>query len=200
MGDDNTFKKGKKDIKELNRDLRRLSPENELLHFHMLYRVNSYYPGEDMTVRFPSQKLVSELWDKIHGAKIVYVAFPENVKDCIDYTTKHIVKEYPITSKLGFRPLVSKGWLPGGWQIVRRIICKATMDSINKGKPKEDAWKLMGLMVDGWLRGQATIQFKMNSETISIQHKFVFTKNGVYDLKVYAEKIGIKKPEENEKD
>ncbi len=122
-GDDNSWETFKVHFRKLVRELRRLdmpieycgapelSPQRGLLHLHGIM-VGGFIPHGKL----------SELWGKIHNAPIVYIRDVRGVHGIIEYIVKHTVKQY-VDGGRG-RLLISKGWLPKGWELVQKLLVK----------------------------------------------------------------------------
>lgn len=175
-----------------------LSPKNHLVHVHGIFRNNSWDGSQAYIV---DQEILSNLWEEIHGAKITWIARPVAWKDAIEYMTKHTVKEYPETSKLGFRIMTSKGWLPDNMELVRRLIVKGvTYERAHiPGFEEKNIWMKVEKNIERWLVGENTLLTRFQEgETVYIKGNEVITleKAETYDLTEYALMIGLLKIED----
>lgn len=83
-----------------------ISPVNHLLHMHGFFRLQAPYYAADL------HKMVSEHWEKIHGAKVVWIKDLWDVDGAVKYDVKHAVKNYLAEGYNSMRLIKSKGWWP----------------------------------------------------------------------------------------
>jgi hypothetical protein len=212
------------DFKELIRQLRRkglkfefyavpeYSPKNHLPHIHGIFR-NENWDGK--TVILIKFKELSDMWNEIHGAfrvriesvkvmqdalagyisKEVRHAFIDN--SAVSKGIKHSVKEYPVTTKCGYRVHTSKGWLPENTELVHKILKKAANFSINNifEADKKEIWKKIDKYFRFWAMGRATgIMRIRESEPFYIDgQKVIFIKGGVTSIELYGYDLGLLK-------
>jgi hypothetical protein len=168
-----------------------LSPQKGLIHIHGIMRNNSYI-GEDEIIE---KYTLSEWWEKIHGAKITWISAPRSFHDATQYMVKHTIKEYPESSRLGFRALTSKHWLPVNCELVKKLIVKATQKVImtKAGVEPEEQWSRCNQSMKLWVLGRNTRPLGIvDAEPFYINGEYVFTFRGKkYKVRDYAMEVGI---------
>lgn len=193
-GMDNTWETMSKHHKALILELRKrgceleyfacgeLTPSRGLLHVHGIFR------GE----KFPNQRELSKIWEKIHGAFRVWLEQPRSEYSCVEYMSKHVVKEYPVMSELGSRLLISKGWMPENWSIVKELLDKAAIKAVANGREKERAWSMVQAMYGRWCIGKATLPVPVkNMGAVVLCGQKVIMGGEKYEMKEFAELAGL---------
>jgi hypothetical protein len=212
LGLNNTFEDMVKHFKKLNRWFKaegrdfdycgapEVAPKNELVYLHCCYRSNDMECLTDLHY-WPTGVEVSEAWEKFHGAKIILFepVWEKGRGQWINYMSKHIVKEYPETSKLGFRMLTSHGWLPENCELVHVILSKHTAQSIRAGDMElETAWALNEMYFKSWAEGSLIDSLYVNSKGFELKGQSMIYDGLEYPVKIGAVILGVKKVKEIE--
>ena len=159
QGDDQTWARMTKDFKNWVRAMRdrgykfeyiaspEYSPKNHLLHLHGVMRTEQIIP----------HKVMSEQWDRIHGAPIVYIKKVRSEKGAIRYCVKHMLKEYPEAVGFKGRLLVSGGWPPKNAGLVRKVLVRWALERVDVyGK---HYWAVMNDMYKRWCMGEQLLLY-----------------------------------------
>jgi len=143
LGHRNNWLELKQDNKDLRKKLRKegwfeadcfcaeVSAKNHLLHLHGFYRLNYYMEAAEV------HRLLSDYWDAIHGAPVVWVQDIYSFKGLMMYNVKHALKNY-VNLEFGYlRMLKSKGWLPLGWKPMLKVLVKWALEHRAKFNAEE---------------------------------------------------------------
>jgi hypothetical protein len=209
---DLTSKKGYRDnMKDLNADFVELirsmrrsgykfefyavpeySPKNKLPHFHGIFR-NENWDGK--TVMFIKYDAFSNMWEEIHGAKICFLksikSMRENLLGYMVKEVKHAFKEYPYTSKCGYRVHTSKGWLPENTELVHKILKKAANYSLfyaEDDAAKKEIWKKIDKYFHTWAQGKTTgvMRLRENESFFISGQEVIYIKGGIVNIKDFG--------------
>jgi len=118
------------------------------------------------------------LWLNIHGANQVmykHLSRPELLEALVRYIVSHMFKDYDKIIEFKGRALVSKGWMPEGWQDVRSALVRRAVDKtpiLGRG-----AWVLMNNMYRRWLCGERIV-VEVEGVRVAFQRKDVYVKIG----------------------
>ena len=95
------------------------------------------------------------MWGEIHGATQVNferIVSAERVKR---YMIGHMFKDYDKIIGFKGRMLVSKGWMPIGWLLIDKALCRSALDKVHRlGK---GAWVLKNEAYERWLNFEIVI-------------------------------------------
>ena len=188
-GDDNTYKRMANDHKVLLHYLRKkgyklsyiacteLSPNKGLMHLHGMFR----------GVKLPDHALLKDIWSRLHNAPIVWIQSCWDKDNVVDYAVKHVVKQYPETSRNGQRLMLAKDWMPKNYQVVKKLLNAAALKMIMDGIGSKQVWERVNEVFYRWCRGLQTPPFEYKGNTHWIKNQAV-TINGITsDLKGYGE-------------
>lgn len=92
------------------------SPKNHLLHLHGFYRLVEPMPASEL------HGYLSDYWERIHGAPVVWVQDIYSADGLMKYNLKHALKNYVNYEFCHMGTLKSKGWLPLGWKRTRNLL------------------------------------------------------------------------------
>jgi hypothetical protein len=136
---------------------RGLSPKSGLVHGHGIFR---FQVNPDGSYGIPST-LLSQEWERIHGAKIVKITVVGNMAAVRKYIAGHMVKA--MKESRSDRLLVSSGWLPEGWVDVRKTLRRWVTSHDQEMWP--ELWPSMNRMFCKWVNGH-TLQIPVNGRWI----------------------------------
>lgn len=152
-GEDNSWVRMRKDVGKLVRELRKrgvemeyclapeLSPGRGLMHVHGVV----YLRKGDVSL-FE----VQVLWAEVHGATQVSFKAPGSVEKVKKYMVSHMFKAYDQVDWFGGRMLVSRGWMPEGWQFVSKVL---NGWAVERDRPEDGRaiWDARNEMYRRWL-------------------------------------------------
>jgi hypothetical protein len=156
-GQDNTWVRMSKDVKLLIKRIRdrgvvveyvlspELSPGKGLLHVHGLLRFDK---GEISLVD------LGVLWEDIHGAVQVDLKRVHKFEALTKYIVKHMLKDYPEAIGFKGRLLISRGWMPAGWQVARKFLVRWALERLGGFMP---VWPIMNEMYRRWCAGESVM-------------------------------------------
>lgn len=153
-----------------------ISPKNRLLHLHGFYRL--VVPMQAVQLH----EILSELWDNIHGAPVVWVQDIYSAKGLMIYNVKHALKNYIQPESM--RMLKSKGWLPVGWKEVLKVLVRWALEHGAKWTYDKDylddfqgeyvafAWDILKEYVFRWCNDEIiTLEFR--DVTVEIRGDYI---------------------------
>ena len=168
------------DMKQDNRNLRKklrvegiisedcfcaeVSPKSRLLHLHGFYRLTE--PMRSVQLH----SILSDYWERIHGARVVWVQDIYSYQGLAKYNVKHALKNYFSFEFGNMRLLKSKGWLPLGWKQTQKVLVKWALEHGARWTPEDDfedygcaseyvpyAWEIMKNYLWRWCNDEALI-------------------------------------------
>ena len=103
-----------------------------LFHLHGFMKLEKPIGAVDM------HSILSPLWEKIHGSKVVWVQDLYNIEGIMAYNVKHAVKHYADLGSANRRLLKSDGWLPPGYRSVDKVLNKWALAHLYDWENVED--------------------------------------------------------------
>jgi len=129
---------------------RGLAPKNKLIHNHMVLRMIKTPNGG----YYLDGKLVSQLWQKIHGAYRVEVSDIKSKKRYTKYVARHMIKAM---KEIDARLMISSGWMPQGWAKVRKLLCAWVLVGSPEPEARKQRWSEMKTLYHRWAAGNQVV-------------------------------------------
>lgn len=110
---------------------------------------------------------------------------------------KHEFKEYPESSKVGYRVSTTRGWLPKNCEIVSKLLKKGVNWAIyyHEEPDVKEIWNKVDISFKNWAKGMPTYPIRIReNEPFFIQGQEVNLLDGrIYGILEYAVMVGIVK-------
>lgn len=176
-GDDNSVKKFKKDYRELVSCIRDkgfnieycgalgYSPDNQLLHFHGLFRAEKgflkLYDGAVKGKRWrmvsdgkwtsdhmnANRRALGDMWNVIHNAFVVEITSYMNSDDFVEYVASHIMKDISVSGLDSGLFLCSRKWRTRGYEAVVKEFKDWYIEGANLPWLDKFGWQLVNKVV-----------------------------------------------------
>lgn len=171
------------------------SPKNNLTHVHGLVRSNEIGCLTDIRY-WPNENNVSEHWNTYHSATIIEMEqlWDNGMGKWIDYMAKHMGKEYPNSSKAGYRIMFSRGWLPENSNLARKLIykdCSQACEKIEDIDFRKGRWGLASVMVKDWASGMNIDCLCVNERQFELKGQNIKYGGKNYDIEQFSYDIGV---------
>lgn len=98
------------------------SPKNRLIHLHGFHRLLRPMVSGKL------HSILSEYWDLVHGAKVVWVQDIYSFEGLMAYNVKHALKNYNAEEFKYIRMLKTKNWLPVNWREVLKVMVRWALE------------------------------------------------------------------------
>lgn len=141
-----------------------VSPKSRLLHLHGFYRLTQSMRSAQL------HSLLSDYWERIHGAPVVWVQDIYSWEGISKYNVKHALKNYSSLEFGNMRLLKSRGWLPLGWKQTQWVLVRWALEHGAQWTPEDDfdgygcaseyvpyAWQIMREYFWRWCNDEALI-------------------------------------------
>lgn len=117
------------------------------------------------------------------------------VKDERIMVVNHKFKEYPESSKVGYRVSTTRGWLPKNCEIVNKLLKKGANWAIYHAVEPDikEIWNKVDSSFKNWAKGMPTVPIRIReNEPFFVQGQEVYLLNGdVYGILEYAIELGM---------
>lgn len=171
-GDDNSWPTMCKHLKLLKNQLKYKSIDMEYIFAPHVSDESGLLHLDGLMWERSGSLMVSELqvmWNNIHGAIIVYYKEfkePGKLGNLVRYIVSHMFKDYEKIIGFKGRVLVSRGWMPVGWQEVDKILTQHALESL--AYLGDVAWIVKNDMYRRWLNGER-LMFRHNGRFVTLK-------------------------------